>query len=102
MLRCKLDAAVQSMSLTPFFVIANHLHWSVVNGKNKVGIPLDPTSKIVRGGRSFKPESKQAADTTASALNSNPFMQGKKKTGLPPGSMPAPSEQELDAKAISL
>lgn len=29
-------------------------------------------------------------------------MQGKKKTGLPPGSMPAPSEQELDAKAISL
>lgn len=58
--------------------------------------------QIVKGGRSFKPESKQAADTTSSALNSNPFMQGKKKTALPVGSMPAPDEAELNAKAISL
>jgi Ethanolamine utilization protein EutJ (predicted chaperonin) len=29
-------------------------------------------------------------------------MQGKKKTGLPPGSMPAPDQHELVKKAISL
>lgn len=41
--------------------------------------------------------------TGASTLSSNPFMQGqKKKTALPPGSSPAPSEAELNATAISL
>ena len=47
MLRCKLEGAIHSMALTPFFVIDNSVHWNVgVVGKNKVGIPLDPTSKV--------------------------------------------------------
>jgi hypothetical protein len=58
--------------------------------------------QIVKGGQSFKPESNQAVSTGATSLDSNPFMQGKKKAALPPGSMPAPPKEELAAKAISL
>jgi myosin I len=47
LLRCKLDGAIRSMALTPFFVVGNCVHWHVgVVGKNKVGIPLDPSSKV--------------------------------------------------------
>jgi myosin heavy subunit len=47
MLRCKLDAAIHSMALTQFYIVGKHLHWNVgVIGKNKVGIPLEPSSKV--------------------------------------------------------
>ena len=56
----------------------------------------------MKGGKSFKPESKKAGSTGANSLSNNPFMQDKKKPALPAGSLPAPGKEELDAKAISL